>query len=166
MNIILWAWHIAVLYFSWPLLRDWWHGAVVLDRRVERKRWLVALSIGMPPVAAVWLLPFAIAHRADLHKQERLGPGKCTEQRAGDIAFWREQVATGDPVSAMVGAELLEMWRVPVVEPRQAIEIDDATWGRYAAQPRSLPGAHQYSHGCGCRNCVRARKAGPSWLLR
>lgn len=165
MNALLWAWHIGVLYFSWPLLRHWWGGAVVLGRRIERKRWLVALSVGMPPVAAVWLLPCAIAHRADLRRQERLRPSEWDRQHEADVAFWREQVATGDLVSAWVGIELLAMWHVPVVEPsRPAADVVPLiTTGPGDVRP--LPGAHAYSRECGCRNCHRARAMAPPWLF-
>lgn len=160
MNALLWAFHIGVLYYAWPLLRDWWRGAVVLGRRIERKRWLVALSIGMVPLAALWLLPFAIAHRADQRKQESLKPAEWTQQRAADVAFWREQVAIGDFVSAWVGVELLAMWNVPAVEPEPEPPRSESTH----REPQAVPGAHEYSHGCDCRNCVRARRAEPGLL--
>jgi hypothetical protein len=152
-NVVLWAFHLAVLFYARPLLGDWWNGVVVLGRTVERKRWLVVLSVGMPPVAAIWLLPTAIVHRADLHG-ERQRNGRIERlnadihQHAADIAFWREQVAQGDLYSASVGVELLSMWSVPVVEPEP------------------LPGAHAYSGSCDCRNCVRVRTRQSPMVLR
>lgn len=159
MNAIIWAFHIAVLIYALPLLRDWWHGAVVLDRRIERKRWLVVLGALTPPITTAWLLPMAIAHNADLRRQERrrakveaLKAG--IRQRAADVVFWREQVAQGDVASAAVGVELLSMWGVPVVESVARPATGDL---------QALPGSHEYSHGCDCRNCVRARAADPRW---
>lgn len=182
MNALLWLLHIAVLAYAWPLLRDWWHGAVVLGRTVERKRWLVALSVGMPPIAAMWLLPVSVAHRHDLRRDA--ARRAAAEQRAADVAFWRQQVAQGDVFSAAVGVELLAMWgaRVSDRPSRPAREVSPVAlqaaggpdWqGRMEKAresilaglgvPQALSGAHEYSHGCDCRNCFRARAADPRW---
>lgn len=188
MNALLWLWHIAALAYAWPLLRDWWRGAVVLGRTVERKRWLVALSVGMPPIAAMWLLPVSIAHRHDLRRDA--ARRAAAEQRAADVAFWRQQVAQGDVFSAAVGVELLAMWgaRVSDRPASSACEASPAEFplrwlfaasdpqagdapdrqGRMQEAresilagfgvPQAMPGAHEYSHGCDCRNCVKARR--------
>lgn len=182
MNALLWLWHIAALAYAWPLLRDWWRGAVVLGRTVERKRWLVALSVGMPPIAAMWLLPVSIAHRHDLRRDA--ARRAAAEQRAADVAFWRQQVAQGDVFSAAVGVELLAMWGARVSDrpassacetsPADPQAGDAPDWQRRMEEarelilagsgvPQALPGAHEYSHGCDCRNCVRARVADPHW---
>lgn len=173
MNALLWLLHIAVLAYAWPLLRDWWHGAVVLGRTVERKRWLVALSVGMPPIAAMWLLPVSVAHRHNLRRDA--ARRAAAERRAADVAFWRQQVAQGDVFSAAVGVELLAMWgaRVSDRPASSACETSpaDPQGGEFPLRwlfagsgvPQALPGAHEYSHGCDCRNCVRARVADPRW---
>lgn len=145
MNAVLWALHLGVLCYSLPVLREWW---------CQRKRWLVVLSVGMPPIAALWLVPARINYgwRMDERERERAN-AEAHAKRLRDIAYWREQAASGDLLAAMNAAELLELWGVPVVEPVSPSGFEAAV----PLKPVALPGAHPYLITCECRNCDRAR---------
>lgn len=154
MNVIGGLLHLAVLAWSWPLIRYWWG-------RGSGEQWAVVASLLLPVVSWFWLVPCTIGVRwrleAQAHErrhQERLA------QRSRDIAFWREQVATGDVPSAWAGIELLAMWGVPVVAPKPATGREVTP--RRLARVRALPGAHPYADSCQCRNCGRAR----AWVER
>lgn len=202
MNAVLWLLHLGVVWYSLPLLRSWWRGerwevppeygpSLFSSFRRPPKRWAVVLSVCMPPIAALWLIPLAIGHRwRQQEAGQRLREAERRALRAKDVAFWREQVATGDLISAWVGMELLAMWGVPLIEPERPAAnvvpvitsgrgelISNRTGEDWVRQmenarelirsgltvPQALPGAHEYSHGCDCRNCVRARAADPRW---
>lgn len=170
--------HLAALWCAWPILRAWWTGAQLLNRTISRKRWLVIASLLMPPLAAAWLFPAGIIYRHDRRedaaaRQRIMQLNEHVAQRAVDVAFWREQVATGDLISAWVGMELLAMWEVPLRGELTSDGPGDDWQQRMQharelirtglAVPETLPGAHAYSHGCDCRNCARARAADPRW---
>lgn len=175
MNVVGWFAHAVVLWWSWPLIRQWWHGKPEVHpysaHERERKRWAVVASFLLPLIAWFWLVPLATACRWRAEEQERAQrQSQQAALRTQDVAFWRDQVATGDLISCWVGIELLAMWGVPVAEQKAVTvarpERDD--WANTTAHardlicagygiPEALPGAHAYSHGCGCRNCVRAR---------
>lgn len=166
MNIVGWLLHFAVLAQCWPLIRHWWHGDASLgyEGRVPRgrKRWAVLASFLLPIVSWFWLVPCATGQR--WREQERRDIAQRVRERAQrerDVAFWREQVATGDLLAAWSGLELLAMWKVPLVEPEtEALPpVSDAR-----PVPQALPGAHGYSRECACRNCERARNAVVGWL--
>jgi hypothetical protein len=156
-NVILWLVHLGVLWYSLPLLRCWWYGTC--SKGCQRKRWAVALSIGMPPVAALWLVPCALRERRYAAEAERAREhARRIVQHREDVRFWREQAEADDPIARQNAAELLEMWR-PLVRSEQV--------GRSAVGgPVALPGAHAYSHGCDCRNCVRSRRGHTSGRVR
>jgi hypothetical protein len=144
-NAVLWLVHLAVLWFSLPVLRAWWKGSGSFSDRP--RRWLVVLSVGMPPVAAAWLVPCALRERHYLAEARRAQErAQALVRHREDVEYWRLQAAQGDPVARQNAADLLEMWRAHAVEPQRV------------PGPRALPGAHPYSHGCDCRNCVRARR--------
>lgn len=207
MNLILWIVHFALLAYSWPLIRLWWHGDASqgYDGGLPkgRKRWAVVASFLLPTAAWLWLMPCSIGYRWKRDEQEYAKHQvECRATRDRDIAFWREQALNGELHSQWLALDLLALWGVPVVEPpkpftqqltqamlapvdsRRASQIvpvvirgtatdDDWELGmREAAEmiragygiPQALPGAHEYSHGCDCRNCVRARTSAPAWL--
>jgi len=162
-NTIAWLLHLGVLAWCWPLIRFWWTGDATLGydggNPHGRKRWAVLAAFLLPVVAWCWLVPLSIGHRWRNDERARIARrNEEIAQRYRDIAFWREQAASGDLVSAFVAAELLTMWGVPVTEePRKWVTSFDR------ALAEALPGAHEYSETCVCRNCERARRACRVW---
>jgi len=176
MNVIAWLMHLALLVWCWPLIRFWWSGDASLEWQGGdtygkppvphgRRRWAVVASLLLPIVSWCWLVPVRVSHGWRVAELESIRlRHQQTAERNRDIAFWREQAATGDLLAATVAVELLDMWGVPPAERRHrapALEVDESTWQLYAARPRALPGAHPYSGRCPCRNCGRVRRSSP-----
>lgn len=142
MNAVSWLVHVGVLTWCWPLIRSWW------SKGGAQGRWSVVASLLLPIVAWVWLVPTMVRLRqSEREERQAQWVARRNEQRARDIAFWREQARTGDLASTWLAIDLLALWGVPAFEPEP------------------LPGAHAYSSRCACRNCERARLQAPQWIL-
>jgi hypothetical protein len=144
LNAVSWLVHVGVLVWCWPLLRSWF------GSHTGRAVALAVASVLLPILAWCWLVPEMLAFRRREHEvrqAEMLARRRAERER--DLAFWSEQVRTGDLNSARLGLELLALWDV---------ELDAV-----APVLRTQPGAHPYSPRCACRYCDRSRAEILSW---
>lgn len=147
MNAVGWLLHLLVLAYSWPQIRYWWTGDPSRPHYSGvpwgRMRGVVLASLLLPIVAWAWLIPNAVtfrrqqAQRAIAEEQAARDAAHLKQHRV-DVAFWRAQADSDDPVEVMNALDLLAMWGAQVVEPE------------------ARPGAHKCSPHCECRNCKRA----------